>query len=179
MKGDNNMSASKDTNTNKNKVNGLRFAKSSFEKYRNNNCYTYAINQRINPYTKKPYASYGHCQPGILGGKWKNIDVGFFDYKNFPKKIKADLRDIGYDLIPSTYEEYVEDKRAWKIAYCYEEYGDYHFYRQNKDGTWSHKQGRGAVKKYDDNGELIYNPMTCARGKYNIFVGFYIIKPIN
>lgn len=166
-------------NRNRAKYNGLRVAKVKFEKLHNNNCYTYAINQHINPYTNKPYASYTHCQPGQLGGVNKNGRTSYSnDFSNFLKYIRDDLNSIGYDITPSTYDEYVEDERAWKIAFCYEPRYDYHFYRQNKNGTWSHKQGSGTVRRVDNSGNVIYNPETCDRGAYTKFVGFYIIKPM-
>lgn len=165
---------------NQNKFNGLRFAKKKFEKHYYNNCYTFAINQNVNPYTNEPFDDYDDCQPGWLGGEDKGRDY-YESYEEFPKWIAKDLDDIGLNITPSTIDEYVEDKNAWKIAFCWcdGECGspDYHFYRQNKNGTWSHKQGVSFVRKVDDDGETIYNPQECNRGRYNMFGGFFIIKP--
>lgn len=167
------------TSRNRSKYNGLRFAKSKFEKHSNNNCYTYAINQHVNPYTNKPYESYSYCQPGLLGGVGKYNRKHFdTDFDVYLKYIQADLYDIGYNITVSTYDEYVEDDKAWKIAFCFERGYDYHFYRQNKDGTWSHKQGSSKVVRFDNSGNTIYNPEECDRGAYSTFVGFYIIKPM-
>lgn len=41
---------------------------------------------------------------------------------------------------------------------------DFHFYRQDKDGTWSHKQGWGyGPTKLDASGKVITDPRTCNR----------------
>ena len=61
---------------------------------------------------------------------------------------------------------------------------DYHFYRQNSDGTWSHKPGNTDVTKYDSSGKIIMDPRKANRYaaydiNYNLFVGFYIVKPLN
>jgi hypothetical protein len=162
------------------KINGLEVDTEHFIPRQNNNCYTYAINQHVNPYTKEPYESWDYVQPGYLGGKnkGKNLHGFWSDYQNFTKYIKADLNDIGYDLIPCEYEDYIEDPNAWKIAFVYSNW-DYHFYRQNTDGTWSHKQGSSYVMTVDDNDNPIYDPRECNRGRYSTFQSFYIIKPLN
>tara|TARA_Y100000389_G_C17394438_1_gene481745 strand:+ start:38 stop:436 length:399 start_codon:yes stop_codon:yes gene_type:complete len=39
------------------------------------------------------------------------------------------------------------------------EHNDFHFFRQDKDGTWSHKQGWGyGPSKLDASGKMIFNP---------------------
>lgn len=35
---------------------------------------------------------------------------------------------------------------------------DYHWYRQDKGGLWSHKSGQSFITRYDGNGVLIKNP---------------------
>jgi hypothetical protein len=58
--------------------------------------------------------------------------------------------------------------------------GDYHWYRQNPDGTWSHKPGNGQVYNSDDPenpDSIIYDPEFCNRGEYTYFAGFYEVVP--
>ena len=81
-------------------------------------------------------------------------------------------------MTESIFEEYIENKDCWKIAFAYDD-TDYHWYRQNVDGTWSHKPGQGEVKNCDADDNIIYNPRECNRGRYKYFVGFYMIKKIN
>lgn len=82
----------------------------------------------------------------------------------------------------------------YKIAIALDGGRDYHFYRQNPDGTWSHKLGRkGEVQNVDASGNIIYDPETCDRNyipppnsgvadpfedgrDYKTFVGFYDIS---
>ena len=56
---------------------------------------------------------------------------------------------------------------------------DYHWYRQNSDGTWSHKPGTTAVRRTDNSGNHIIDPETCDRGLYTNFLGFYAVTPWN
>ena len=57
---------------------------------------------------------------------------------------------------------------------------DYHWYRQNPNGSWSHKRGHTAVIKTDASGYIVSNPKICDRNygslNYSTFVGFYIVK---
>jgi len=167
------------SNNNYNKYNGLQIDNINYIPRENNNCYTYAINQPINPYTKEKYIDYGYCQPGCLGGKEKEGASEYYNrnFQNFIELVKKDLQDIGFEIIETNYEEYIENENCWKVGYCYGG-GDYHWYRQNIDGTWSHKPGQNEVKNKDEDGNIIYNPKECNRGKYEYFVGFYIIRKI-
>lgn len=67
----------------------------------------------------------------------------------------------------------------------FDSYGgfDYHWYRQNPDGTWSHKPGATEVTNKDNSGKTIYNPVTANRNgipyggvNYTNVIGFYAIK---
>lgn len=50
-----------------------------------------------------------------------------------------------------------------KIALVVHPGEDYHFYRQDPDGWWSHKDGANPVKRFDAEGKPIWNPRTAAR----------------
>lgn len=43
---------------------------------------------------------------------------------------------------------------------------DYHWYRQDKGGYWSHKPGRTPVKNLDASGKMIKNPAKADVGNY-------------
>ncbi len=68
-----------------------------------------------------------------------------------------------------------------KIAMVVDPGEDYHFYRQDSDGLWSHKDGANKVKRFDAEGQPIINPRTAARDyrprgsflNYTDFCGFY------
>jgi hypothetical protein len=56
---------------------------------------------------------------------------------------------------------------------------DYHWYRQNPDGSWSHKRGHTAVTNVDASGRLIWDPEAANRnyGSYNYsaFGGYFCV----
>ena len=54
---------------------------------------------------------------------------------------------------------------------------DYHWYRQDSTGMFSHKPGKNPVTNKDNNGRPIRDPRKCARDPYNHFVGFMITNP--
>jgi hypothetical protein len=56
---------------------------------------------------------------------------------------------------------------------------DYHWYRQNPNGTWSHKPGAETVIQMDASNEIIYDPTLADRNgafNYHTVVGYYAIK---
>jgi hypothetical protein len=55
---------------------------------------------------------------------------------------------------------------------------DFHWYRLDADGTWSHKPGRTPARNTDDSGNIITDPRTANRGAYSDFCGFFCVcKP--
>ena len=81
----------------------------------------------------------------------------------------------------STFKQKCPAKTS-KIALVVHPGEDYHFYRQDADGWWSHKDGSNKVKRYDAEGRLIWNPETAARDyrpeaflNYSDFCGFYCV----
>ncbi len=73
------------------------------------------------------------------------------------------------------------------IIYCQEiPDTDYHWYRQNPDGTWSHKMGRTEVTNLDASGILILDPQNCDRNyedtsgcNYSTFVGYFYVSSMD
>jgi hypothetical protein len=70
-----------------------------------------------------------------------------------------------------------------KIALAMHRGEDYHFWRQDSNGWWSHKDGANPVKTFDAEGMPIWNPKTAARDyrsrgsflNYKDFCGFYCV----
>jgi hypothetical protein len=54
-------------------------------------------------------------------------------------------------------------KGSSKVALVVDPGDDYHFYRQDSDGWWSHKDGANPVKHVDAEGKRIWDPKTAAR----------------
>jgi hypothetical protein len=53
---------------------------------------------------------------------------------------------------------------------------DFHWYRQDSNGCWSHKPGQTAARNTDNKGAPITDPKTCDRGPYTDFCSFMITK---
>lgn len=56
---------------------------------------------------------------------------------------------------------------------------DYHFYRLDKNGFFSHKPGRSPARNVDNSNNLILDPRTCDRGPYTVFKGFFTTDMFN
>ncbi|NLO63598.1 MAG: hypothetical protein GX099_09275 [Clostridiaceae bacterium] len=75
---------------------------------------------------------------------------------------------------------------GYKVALVLSD-GDYHWYRQNPDGTWSHKRGQSEVLNVDASQKIIYDPEFCDRDyrdkdkspkdSYDYFAGFFEVVP--
>ena len=63
----------------------------------------------------------------------------------------------------------------YKIACVYRN-GDYHWYRQNQDGYWSHKFASDPVSDVDFSGNKILDPFLCDHSSYDTFMCYYAIK---
>jgi len=89
-------------------------------------------------------------------------------YKDLKAADSLKVKKIGqYDSVPNGY---------YRVCLVLAFGTDYHWYRQNPDGTWSHKPGATEVTKLDSSASTIYNPATADRGNYTTVVGFYAIK---
>ena len=54
--------------------------------------------------------------------------------------------------------------------------GDYHWYRKNKDGTWSQKHGGLKARDTGDDGSKPFDPRNPgSRGSYSIFCGYFCV----
>lgn len=55
--------------------------------------------------------------------------------------------------------------------------GDYHWYRRDVDGLWSHKMGMLRPSRIDELGFAVQDPSLCHRGPYMYFAGFFSVQP--
>ncbi len=53
---------------------------------------------------------------------------------------------------------------------------DYHWYRLDRDGRWSHKPGWGEATNLDSSGNTILDPQAADIRPYTVFCGFYCVK---
>ena len=51
----------------------------------------------------------------------------------------------------------------------------YHWYRQDSDGTWSHKYGKRPATNLDESTNIITDPTKADRGDFTRFCGYYSV----
>ena len=166
-------------------INGLKQTSELWRKCsirENTNCYAYALNLFINPKTEKRFINWGHVQPGNIcnrKNKWINWNsiICKLNKKNleyFISEFRKDCKYLGYQVRKSSYNE-SRKGNWWKVALCFDR-NDYHWYRQNDDGTWSHKIGQLEANNEDIDNRIITNPEICNRGSYKKFKGYFLIR---
>lgn len=159
--------------------------------YKAANCYSYFAN-RIDGNMVSACRKNNHkeCrqffpQPGALNGdrfalnasERRSCDV-------VDRLIRSDIKG----LQPSTFYAKCPAGTS-KGALVVDKGNDYHFYRQDSDGMWSHKDGSNTVKRFDALKRQIFNPEHASRDyrwqgsdlNYRDFCGFYCVprdKPI-
>ncbi|MDP8982793.1 MAG: hypothetical protein M3O35_19630 [Acidobacteriota bacterium] len=118
-----------------------------------NNCYNYASNRRTDTF----------AQPGRGSGHvWSALTC--------PAVTTAALSDglhHRYTCFPDS------QKPRWLMALVMAPGMDYHWYRKQQEGFWGHKPGGTAARNYDNNGHVVWNPETAARGIYTQFCGYF------
>ncbi|MFN3546219.1 MAG: hypothetical protein ACK4U0_01910 [Mesorhizobium sp.] len=120
-----------------------------------NNCYNYANNRATNTFaqpgraTGKPITalSCGGVQPSAQSDGLKPAG-------NFSGKLNAG--------------------QGWYVALVVAPGYDYHWYRQDTVGCWSHKPGQTAARDTDNSGNKIADPKTCNRGPYTSFCSYMV-----
>ena len=142
------------------------------------NCYAYAINNHYIPGTKFFYQKQ---QPGEYYGE--EIESPYDNAEDIIDAIQNDFNKYNNRYNTGSIFKKVSKYEicpigTYKIAVAYYS-EDYHFYRQNSDGTWSHKPGLTSVINTEsaNSNNLIFDPEECNRGNYIYFIGFYAITP--
>ena len=168
------------------------------------NCYAYALNNQIDPLGKRAfgcniegeynYESPPTQQPGDIYDTYNTIgdlvelkDVNdSFDASKLKEAVELDFGiynskkgkceyfgELADDIPIDGYKVYLAI-RPKRIGIA----SDYHWYRQNPDGTWSHKRGPTPVTNKDNNGNPIQNPKEAAvLAGYTLEVGYFIVTP--
>jgi len=121
----------------------------------NNNCYNYANNQATNTFAQPGRAhgytlsvdACGDVQPGAV------LD-GLAATTNFTTPLGAG--------------------QGWYVALVLAPGFDYHWYRQDTVGCWSHKPGHTPARNVDNSGNPITDPQTADRGPYSVFCSYMI-----
>jgi hypothetical protein len=126
-----------------------------------NNCYSYAIGHPDNP----PGWKLSPGEKAGLGIAKENE----FDNKDLLRLVKADgLTVAGNDPKPR--------QGYYLIAMFVIPGEDFHFVRQNDDGSWSQKSGEDAVTSLDFKGRPITDPRQADVGEYKFVSYLYVPK---
>jgi hypothetical protein len=120
-----------------------------------NNCYNYANNNATNTF----------AQPGRATGHPASVMACSHVS---PAAISDGLRVVPNFNAPRT------AGAGWYVALVVWPNRDYHWYRQDNVGCWSHKPGQTAVRNVDNSGLQIADPKTCDRGPYTDFCDYML-----
>jgi len=116
----------------------------------NNNCYNYANNNATNTFAQPGRAS-GHMYTAL---QCKNVFTA--------------AESDGLQGVP----DFTADIKGWYVALVIWPDMDYHWYRQDSNGCWSHKPGSTPARNTDNSGNTISDPQTCNRGPYTVFCSY-------
>lgn len=120
---------------------------------RNNNCYNYANNK----------ATQTFAQPGrAAGSMYSSITCA---------AVRAAAERDGLEPVADTQINASSYKNI--SALVVGPNWDYHWYRRDANGKWTHKPGGTAATNRDNSGNEITDPRTANRGNYTDFCGFY------
>ena len=122
-----------------------------------NNCYNYANNQITNTF----------AQPGRAHAKQAQQMA-------CPKVTTAAIAD-GLKTVPN-FSHGLGPGKGWYVALVVWPNVDYHWYRQDNVGCWSHKPGQTAARNVDNGGQAIADPKTCNRGPYVDFCCYMVTR---
>lgn len=135
------------------------------------NCYAYSLNTK----------NYGFMQPG-QGNENPVTDNDLVHYDRVISKVESDAEEYGF-VFQSIGRYEICPAGTYKVALVIDPNTDYHWYRQNSDGTWSHKPGPGSVTNLDYSNKIIIDPMECNRKQshylnYTVFAGYFAVSPL-
>ncbi len=125
----------------------------------NNNCYNYACNIQTGTY----------AQPGRASGhQYGTVDCSAVGAGAVSDGLAGTDCDRGCGCAKCCHQV------ALVIAPG-PDFIDFHWYRRDRDGRWSHKPGGGQATNLDGNGNLITDPRIANRGLYTVFCGCYCV----
>jgi hypothetical protein len=126
----------------------------------NNNCYNYGCDIQTGTY----------AQPGRAHG----ITVTQSDLNDCTKVRQGAIAD---GLKPVECDAGCGcDECQHQVALVVSPGWDYHWYRKDRDGRWSHKMAWTPATNLDNSGNLITDPRTADRGSYTIFCGCFCVN---
>jgi hypothetical protein len=121
-----------------------------------NNCYNYATNIMGNTF----------AQPGRAGGK----EAANYNCADVVAAAELD------GLVKADCDKACP-KCNFKVALVIDPNVDFHWYRQDKGGNWSHKPGETEATNLDNSKNAIVDPRTADRGTYTAFCECFCVPP--
>jgi hypothetical protein len=79
-------------------------------------------------------------------------------------------------VVTPNFSGHLAPGHGWYVALVIWPGVDYHWYRQDKVGCWSHKPGSTPARNTDNSGKPITDPKICDRGPYKNFCTYMITK---
>ena len=135
------------------------------------NCYAYATNIINKQFHSKPQPGYAARMPSVPDSEYSCMA--------FLKRLKKDLPsmylvDFNSPCIKGFHKSFMAIDT--KI-----EDPDYHFWRMDDDGLWSHKPGASKISRVDASGKKIHNPIKSNRSfssyQYKKPCFFFCVNP--
>ena len=115
-----------------------------------NNCYSYAMRDINNLYKPSP------------GNNMKNSSYDMNSCEEIISHIKRDYPDRHIKVLDENDTNSCQECNYYKVGLYIDDNNkddvDFHFYRQNRNGYWSHKPGSNLVTDRDASNRLITNP---------------------
>ncbi len=151
----------------------------SWPRRESHNCYSYLLNLTSTDAEKLCMVEYDnlkYCrrsQPGYAAG------YGYLEKKDLKcqEVMKRTLAD-NPNIKPSSFEKKC-DIDSYKGALVVDPGQDYHYYRFNDEGYWTHKAGYKPSSAYDASDKLILNPEKANRNygrlNYSDFCGYFCV----
>lgn len=137
-----------------NDLDKYKFNWSDYSNIETNNCYSYALNFLD---TKKK-----KLQPGHLSD---NPDDFKLNCKTIKELVKSDNTAYDLDCDKDCKCDY---HKIYLVLDDQDNLNDYHFYKQNNNGEWSHKPGLNRVTTRDSENNVIHNPRYANRNYKNL-----------
>ena len=140
------------------------------------NCYSYFLNDISDTLIKlyknedKKDRKILNPQPGHYCGMTKYVNYKDTTCESINKRVLCDNPDI--KIIG---ENENCDDNYYKGALRINKGKMYHFYRQDEDGLWSHKDGGKKAIKTDIGGNIIEDPKRIKKSEYKDFCNYYCI----
>lgn len=123
-----------------------------------NNCYNYACNRQTNTFAQPGRAHGMVINPGNAASVRKGAEEDRLIHLGapYPGPEPATAHFIALAIWPGQ---------------------DFHWWRRDVGGFWSHKPGATPVINTDNADQAIANPNACNRGPYTAFAGYFAVYP--